>query len=126
MVDSDKTISSSPEVTKIQPGDFQDIGGYPSKPMFIGKQWGAIHLVATGEFSGDTGLITPRYEGVMEDWWPSPYDDNGIDKDTFYPVSLPGIWMPYVTGESGLEELQVIKYPGDRYTIPISSTDSSI
>jgi len=126
VVDSDKTISSSPDITKVQPGGFKDIGGYPSKPMFIGKKWGAIHLVATGEFAGDTGLITPRYEGVMEDWWPSPYDDNGVDKDTFYPVSLPGIWMPYVTDESGLEELQIIKYPGDRYTIPISSTDSSI
>ena len=127
IVDADKTISSSPDITIIQPGDFKDIGILNAKPMFIGPKWGAIHLFGKGDnFAGDTGIITPRYEGVMEDWWPFPYDDKGEDIDTFYPVSLPGIWMPYVTDESGLEELQVIKYSGDRYTIPVSSTDCSI
>jgi len=127
IVDSDITLSSSPSSTSVHPGEFKDFGGMLAHPMFLGKKWGAIHLVAKGDnFGGDTGLITPKYEGVMEDWWPYPYDSNGEDKDTFYPVSLPGIWMPYVTSESGLDELQIIKYEGDRYTIPISSTDSSI
>jgi hypothetical protein len=127
IVDSDKTLSSSPSITRVQPGGFKDIGGSIASPMFLGKKWGAIHLVAKGDnFGGDTGLITPKYEGVMEDWWPYPYDSNGEDKDTFYPVTKPGIWMPYVTSEAGLDELQIVKYEGDRYTIPISSTDSSI
>jgi len=127
VADSDKTISSSPDITKVKPGDFKDMGTNSAVPMLIGSKWGAIHLITIGdEFSGDTAVITPKFEGIMEDWWPYPYDINGPDKDTFFPVTLPGLWFPYVTDESGLEELQIIKYPGDRYTIPVSSTDCSI
>jgi len=123
IVDTDDSLSSSPEVTSVQPDGFSDI--IPNaKPMWIGKGYGAIHLIGKGDnFAGDTGLITPRYEAVMEDWWPFPYDANGEDKDTFYPVSMPGIWFPYVTDVSGLEELQIIKYPGNRYNIPVNSND---
>jgi hypothetical protein len=123
----DTTLTSTPEITVVQPGEFNDIGGTSAKPMFLGKQWGAIHIVAAGaNFAGDAGIITPRYEGVMEDWWPYPYDSNGPDSDTFYPITKPGIWMPYVTSEAGLDELQVIKYPGDRYSIPVETNDCSI
>jgi len=124
--DADKTISSLPDITTVQPEDLKDIGSF-AHPMYIGKQWGAIHLVAKGdEFAGDSGLITPKYEGVMEDWWPYPYDANGEDYDTFYPVTMAGIWFPYVTATGGLDELEIIQYAGDRYTIPVSSTDTSI
>ena len=127
VVDKDATLSSSPDITRVQPGDLKDIGGSYASPMFIGKQWGAIHLIGKGSnFAGDTGMITPRYEGVMEDWWPYPYDSNGEDGDTFYPVSLSGLWFPYVTDVSGLDELQIIRYAGDRYKIPIDNTDCSI
>ena len=127
VAEEDATLSSSPETTTVQAGEFTDMGGTSAKPMFLGKKWGALHLVADGAgFAGDTGLITPRFEGVMEDWWPFPYDGNGPDSDTFYPVTKPGIWMPYVTSEVGLDELQVIKYPGDRYTMPVETTDCSI
>jgi len=34
--------------------------------------------------------------------------------------------MPYATSDTGLDELQIVKYPGDRYKIPVDSTDSSI
>jgi hypothetical protein len=126
VADEDVTLSSSPSVTRVGPDDFSDfLPG--AKPMFIGSQYGAIHLKGTGaDFAGDTGLITPRYEGVMEDWWPYPYDSNGEDSDTFYPVSLPGIWFPYVTDVSGLDNLEIILYEGDRYEIPIDTTQTSI
>ena len=127
VVDKDAKLSSSPDIKNIQPSDLKDIGGSYASPMFIGRQWGAIHLIAKGnDFEGDTGIITPRYEGVMEDWWPYPYDSDGEDVDTFYPVSLSGLWFPYVTDVSGLDELQVIRYAGDKYKIPIDSTDCSI
>jgi len=127
VVDRDVSLSASPDSTIVKPGDFKSMGTNSVVPMFIGSNWGAIHLIAIGDsFAGDTAIITPRFEGIMEDWWPYPYDFQGSDKDTFFPISSPGLWFPYVTSESGLEELQIIKYPGDRYTIPISSTDSSI
>ena len=129
VLDQDSTLSSSPHVTRLAPDSrrFKDVGGNLAVPMFIGKKWGAIHLIAEGDsFMGDTGIITPRYEAVMEDWWPSPYDMSGPDKDTFYPITLPGIWAPYITSGSGLEEFQIIKYAGDRYTIPVETTDCSI
>ena len=127
--DQDASISSSPDIMTLSPDSpkFKDIGGNLAVPMFLGKSVGAIHLVTVGNsFNGDTGIITPRYESVMEDWWPYPYDFRGPDKDTFYPVTLPGFWAPYVTSSSGLDQLQIIKYAGDRYTIPIDSTDCSI
>ena len=127
VVDDDATLSSSPSVSTIQPGKLKDLGGLFASLTLIGKKWGAIHLIGKGDdFAGDTGLVTPRYEGVMEDWWPYPYDHNGEDKDTFYPIAQPGIWWPYVTSIDGLDELQVIKYKGDRYNIPIDSSDCSI
>jgi hypothetical protein len=124
----DTTLSSTPEITVVQPGEFTfEVEGYSAYPMFLMKSWGAIHLIAKGDnFAGDTGLLTPRFEGVCEDWWPYPYDFNGEDKDTFYPVARPGIWMPYVTSENGLDELQIIQYKGDRYKINVDDTDSSI
>ena len=127
IADEDATLTSTPTIERYTADDFVDIGGMYAKPMFLGKKWGAVHLIGAGSgFAGDTGFITPRYEGVMEDWWPYPYDHDGIDYDTFYPVSLQGLWFPYVTDTEGLDELQVIKYEGDRYSIPITDTDTSI
>jgi len=127
VVDTDTTLVSLPSTTSIQATDLMDIGGTFAKPIFIGKKWGAIHVVGKGDtFGGDTGLITPRYESAMEDWWPYPYDENGEDTDTFYPVTIPGMWFPYVTDTAGLNELQIVQYEGDRYTIPIDNGDSSI
>ena len=127
--DKDATLNVKTEVTRIPPGSskFKDVGGNLAVPIFVGQKWGAIHMVALGDgFSGDTGIITPRYESIMEDWWPHPYDFDGPDTDTFYPVTIPGFWAPYITGDDGLAELQITKYAGDRYKIPIDNTDSSI
>ncbi|KAA0000292.1 MAG: hypothetical protein FE047_01740 [Thermoplasmata archaeon] len=129
IVDQDATLNIQQKVTSLTPDSpkFKDVGGVLGVPMFIGPKWGAIHLIAKGSgFRGDTGVITPRYEAIMEDWWPYPYDFPGPDSDTFFPIVLPGLWVPYVTNPSGLEELQIIKYTGDRYKIPISDTNCSI
>jgi len=129
VVNQDSALTSQASVTTVKPGEFKfdQLAGYSAYPMLLMGTWGAVHLVAKGDtFSGDTGMLTPRFEGIMEDWWPYPYDFNGEDRDTFFPVARPGIWMPYVTSESGLEELQIIKYKGDRYTIPVDETASSI
>jgi len=127
LFDLDASLTSTPDTTIVQPGSFTQTGSVWSKPMFLGNQWGAIHLIGVGDnFGGDTGIMTPKLHPLEEDWWPYPYDFQGPDYDTFFPVTQAGIWMPYVTSENGLEELQIIKYPGDRYTIPIDNSDSSI
>jgi len=122
------TLNSQPSVTTLGPEEFNfEVEGYSANMMLLGNKWCAIHLVGKGEtFSGDTGILTPRFEGIAEDWWPYPYDFNGEDKDTFFPVTRPGIWAPYVTSVSGLDELQIIKYEGDRYTVDVDDTASSI
>ena len=127
VADTDETLNSLPSLTSVSPDALKDIGGTSAKQMFIGKQYGAIHLRGTGaNFAGDTGIITPRYEGLMEDWWPYPYDSNGEDSDTFCPISLPGIWFPYVTDTAGLDTLEIILYECDRYSIPVDTTQTSI
>ena len=127
VANADKNLVSSPSVTRVSPDALKSIGGTSANLMFIGKKYGAIHLRGTGSnFAGDTGIITPRYEGVMEDWWPYPYDSNGEDTDTFYPVTKPGIWAPYVTSTSGLDALEIVLYQGDRYKIPVDDTQTSI
>ena len=127
IIDGDFSMSSTPVTKRYYPGDFLEFDGSFAIPMFIGKQWGAIHMIALGDnFNGNTGLLTPRYEEVHFDDWPSPYDENGPDYDTWYPITIPGIWVPELTSETNLEELQIIKYPGDRYSIPIDTSDCSI
>ena len=108
--------------------DFIDLGGgLKSYPMFIGPQWGAIAVHGLGNsFSGEIGITTPRYEALMEDWWPFPNDANGPDLDVYYPVTLPGFWMPYTSSVSGMDEMKITLIAGKRYRIPITSTDSSL
>ncbi|MGC9307397.1 MAG: hypothetical protein ACP5FL_01315 [Thermoplasmatota archaeon] len=129
VVDTSASISTTPSSTRYSADDsrFKNIGGNAAVPMFMGKNVGGIHLEATGDsFSGDTGIITPRYENVQEDWWPAPYDVNGPDQDSWYPVVMPGFYAPYITGTSGMNEFIVHEYPGQRFDIPIDSTSSSI
>jgi hypothetical protein len=125
--DDDFSLSSSPEIKSYTIDTLKTFNNVPAVPMYIGKQYGAIHMIAYGdEFGGDTGLITPRYEEVGFDNWPSPYDVVGPDYDTFYPITEPGIWIPELTDDSSLEELEIILYPGNRYNIPVETTDCSI
>jgi len=125
--DQDKSLNAPPEITTVHPGEFKQIGAAFAKPMFVGKSYGAMHLIATGDdFSGDTAIITPKYEQFADDNWPHPYDENGPDIETYLPISVPGIWLPLVSSESGLEELQIIQYKGDRYSINVGDSSSSI
>jgi hypothetical protein len=125
--DETVSLSSSPEITRVSPGGFTQLGTEYYKIMYIGRDYGAIQMLAHGEgYGGDTAIITPRYERVQDDDWPYPYDENGPDMDTWYPITKPGFWLPLVTSESGLDQLEIIKYKGDRYTIPIDNTDASI
>ena len=106
LVDDDFTLSSTPDIRKYYPGDFKTFNDVPSVPMYIGSQWGAIHMIALGEnFNGDTGLLTPRYEEVKFDDWPHPYDEDGPDYDTWYPITKPGIWIPELTPDSTVERM---------------------
>lgn len=125
--DETVTLSSSPEITRVQPGDFQTFGSELAKIMYINGNYGAIHLWAKGEsYAGGTALITPRYERVQDDTWPHPDDSPGPCMDTWYPITTPGIWIPIIYNENNLDEFEIIKYPGDRYTIPIDEADASI
>lgn len=129
IVNTDATLNSPPEITSYDPAELVNFGGTTGVPLLLGPKWGAIHLVGLGYFTGDTAIITPRFEGLGDDWWPYAYPTSaypGPDKDTFFPVITPGIYIPYVTETNGLDELQVIKYEGDRYKVPISNTDTSI
>jgi hypothetical protein len=127
VISSSKTMSSTPEIISVGPDELSDFGGSPAYQMFLNSKYGAIHLIGKGDdFSGDTGLTTPRYESLMDDWWPYPYDENGEDYDTYFPVTEPGFWAPYVTSVSGLDSLDIVKVPGDRYSINVGNYDASI
>ncbi|MFO8132585.1 MAG: PPC domain-containing protein [Thermoplasmatota archaeon] len=129
VVDTSVSISTTPDSMRLSPDDsrFKNVDGKSAVPMFLGKNVGGIYMEATGDrFQYDTGIITPRYENVQEDWWPHPYDGSGPDSDTFYPVIMPGFYAPYVTGTGGMDQLTISKYPGERFDIPIDSTSSSI
>ncbi|MFE3845605.1 hypothetical protein ACFL1L_01930 [Thermoplasmatota archaeon] len=127
IIDDDFSFSSSPDISTYTADELKEFNGVPAMPMYIGSQWGVIHMIARGEgFGGDTGLLTPRYEEVGFDNWPHPYDALGPDYDTWYPISEPGVWIPELTDDSGLEELEIILYPGDRYNIPVDTTECSI
>ena len=95
--------------------------------MYIGSKWGAVHVIAEGEeFEGDTLIMTPRYESLMGHWWPHDDGTPGEDKDTFFPIALPGIWIPQVTSIDGLDSLNVIKYSGDRHKLNVGDNDGTL
>jgi len=128
ILDEDSSLSSTKEISSYRPDDLKELvpGAY-SAITFIGSQWGAIHVIAEGEsFSGDTMILTPRYESLMADWWPHDSDVPGGDKDTFFPVTEPGIWIPQVTSNDGLDEMKVIKYSGNRHEINVENSESTL
>jgi hypothetical protein len=129
IVDRNAKLNAVTEEISVPPDseDFVEVGSLKMYPMLIGPKWGALAVYGLGDnYGGDIGLTTPRYEAVMDDWWPSPYDINGPDTDVYYPITLPGFWFPYTTGTQGMDEMKIIKVDGDRYKVPIRDTDSSI
>lgn len=128
IIDEDVTLSSEKETKRYQTTDLTELAADVfSKPMFIGSKWATIHLKAEGDdFAGDTMVITPRYESLMADWWPHDNSVTGEDIDTYFPISQSGLWIPFVTDTEGLGALEITKYSGDRYTIDVGSSDSSL
>ena len=123
-------LNARTKVTTVPPDseDFIDLGdSLKSYPLLIGPQWGAIAVHGLGDqFTGEIGLTTPKYEALMEDWWPYPNDAAGPDLDVYYPITLPGIWMPYTSTVLGMDEMKITQVAGKRYRIPIFSSDSSL
>jgi len=132
LLDQDFSLSSIKEISSFQPNDLKElVPDLYSSPMYLGSKWGAIHVVVEGEnFDGDTMVMTPRFESLMADWWPHEYPtrsgNTGSDYDTFIPVSIPGVWIPQVTSIEGLDELKIIKYPGNRHKLSVGEYDSSL
>ncbi|UCB59136.1 MAG: hypothetical protein JSV67_02215 [Thermoplasmatales archaeon] len=120
-------LNCQKEVTNYQPDELQE-GGEDSYqiPLLIGAKYAAVHLFAEGEFNGDTFIMTPRYESIGGDWWPYESGSPGIDKDSFFPVSKPGLWVPQVSSIDGLDQLKVVKYTGDRHKLSVTDSDTSL
>jgi hypothetical protein len=127
MLDKQTTLTVKTEVASLPKGssELMDLNGKPTYRMFVGKEWGALTVYAHGIQPG-TGLIGPRYELVAYDDWPHPYDTDGDSTAIYYPVTLPGLYFPHVDSDDGNWTLEITKIAGDRYTIPISTTDSSL
>ncbi len=128
IINTDVSFKCNKETSSYQAEDLKELVPESfSKPMYLGAKWGAIHIIAEGEnFEGDTLVTTPRYESIGGDWWPHDQYNPGRDKDSFFPVSLPGLWIPQVTSIDGLEKLEVTKYTGSRHKLAVEDSDSSL
>ncbi|MBC7129000.1 MAG: PPC domain-containing protein [Thermoplasmatales archaeon] len=128
VVDKDATLVVKTKQITAPKGSskLKDLGGKQALPMFLDKSWGVMTVYTHGSDSPAVGVITPRYEPGTEEDWPHPYDARGDNTNIYFPVSVPGLWIPYVGSNSGDWTLEVTVYSGDRYTIPISTTDCSI
>jgi hypothetical protein len=123
------TLNSKTDIVKVSSdiSEYKEVGSLYTVPMYISSNWGAIAIHGLGDdFSGEIGITNPKYESLGDDWWPHPYDINGPDTDLYHPITIPGLWMPYTDSLSGLDEMEIIKVSGDRYKIPIDTTDCSI
>ncbi len=128
-VDRNIKLNAKTKTTSVTPdsGDILEIGDLSALPMFIGPKWGCMAVHGLGaSYRGDIGLITPRYEALMDDWWPFPDDANGPDTDVCYPITMPGFWLPYSADTTGLTEMQITLIEGKRFRIPISNVDCSL
>lgn len=127
-IDQDDTLNVKTKVTSASPGSnqFIDFEGHSSIPLWIGKEWGVMTIYAFGSNCGQVGLITPRYElGTAEDW-PHPYDGPGDNTNIYFPISIPGLYLPYIDDPSGFDTFEITQHSCNRYKIPISDSDCSI
>jgi hypothetical protein len=128
ILEQTSTLHSSTEMTSVSPTQLRDIGTLYAYPLYLGNSWGAIGIHGLGEnFGGDVGVITSRYESLMSDWWPyGPDYESGNDTDIYFPIIHAGIWMPFTTITNNLEEMKIFKVPGDRFSLSVGDTDSSL
>ena len=128
VIDKDATLNIKAEVTTAPKGSskLKDIAGKQALPMFINSNWGSMTVYTHGSDSPAVGIITPKYQPGTEEDWPHPYDGPGDNTNIYFPITIPGIWIPYVGSNSGDWTLEVTKYSGDRYKIPVSTTQCSL
>ncbi|MBS3773151.1 MAG: hypothetical protein KGY55_03010, partial [Candidatus Thermoplasmatota archaeon] len=126
-IDTDATLNVETQVTTAPQGSSQlkDVGGRQALPMFLGSKWAAMTVYASPT-SPAMGIITPRYELGTEEDWPHPYDAAGDNTNIYFPITMPGLWFPYAGSDSGDWTLEVTKYSGDRYKVPVDDTSSSL
>jgi len=127
-IDEDTTLNVKTNKITLSPNDerFSEFGGYPSYQTWIGKQWGSMTIYAKGSDAPAVGVITPRFElGTHEDW-PHPYDVPGDNTNIYFPIAIPGPYWPYVEKTDGFTSFEITEYSGDRYTLSVSDTDTSI
>ncbi|RLF52049.1 MAG: hypothetical protein DRN24_03895 [Thermoplasmata archaeon] len=128
IIDKDATLKVKTKKTTATPGDsrFQEFGGYQAIQMWISKEWGAMTVYAHGSDCPEVGVITTRYElGTAEDW-PHPYDGPGDNTNIYFPIAIPGLYWPFIDGESGFSTFEITRYSCDRYKIPVTNVDTSI
>ena len=127
-VDKDATLKVKTEKTIAVPGDsqFADFAGFNAIQMWVGKEWGAMTIYAKGSACPAVGLINMRYESSAYEDWPHPYDTDGDNTNIYYPVTIPGLYWPYLDDDSGFDTFEITKYTGDRYTLNVGNSDSSI
>jgi hypothetical protein len=135
VMDKSTSLTSEPVVETL-PSTDEKLNSEFGYTMFLNKAWGAIALRAldytgsaqpSGPPSTDLANIFPHYMSFSNDWWPTPYDGPGDANDNFLPVVTPGFWGTTTTlASSDFSTYEIIKIPGDRYTIPVSSSTSSI
>ena len=133
IIDASTSLDSRTSITTLEPSN-EDLHSDLGKIMWIGDKWGAIAIDAYDVTIGygddpctSIANILPQFLAFGSDWWPTPYDGEGEAVDLIHPITVPGIWSAATTlSESEFSSYKITKIAGDRYTIPISSTDSSI
>jgi hypothetical protein len=127
-----KTVTLKREVSVQEvPGDsskIQKIGGSYGYPMFLGPKWCAVNvsMFGTGGATPTFGAIIPLFMTMSQDWWPSPYDADGMKIDIYHPVNKPGIWVAGTDKVSASWNFKITKYAGDRYHVKVKDADSVI
>ena len=127
VLDKEANLQVQTDVLTIQPSDLTELVSDEiyAKPMFIGPTWGSLTYYAQG-IAPELGIITPRYEVGTESEWPHPYDGPGDSTHIYFPIAVPGMYFPFGNTLEGGYTLEITKYSGDRYKIPVTSTDSTL
>ncbi len=133
VVEKSASLNAQTSVTTLNP-DNENLQSDLGNTMFIGSKWGAIAIDAydvTTAYGDDpcTSIanILPQFLSFGSDWWPTPYDGAGEATDLIHPITVPGLWSAGTSlSSNAFSSYKITKIAGDRYTIPVSSTDSSI
>ncbi|EMR73531.1 hypothetical protein MBGDN05_00437 [Thermoplasmatales archaeon SCGC AB-539-N05] len=133
VVQTSSTVRGTPEVEELSSSNeklHSDLG----YTMLLGNKWCAVALEALSitKSSGDISCtminnIFPQFLSFGGDFWPTPYDTAGEAIDVFHPVTVPGIWSASTElGAGDFSTYRITKIAGDRYKIPVETTDCSI